>query len=268
MVKNINMNNGLPLAEPPVHAPSKYAIEAVDLVKNYGEVRALRAITVRVAIGETVALIGPNGAGKSSFVEILMGLRKADAGRVNVLGHDVVSHPRAHVSQIGVQLQESRLFEKLTVREYFNFFAQLYPKHVDLGSLYRRMALTEHADVRIGKLSGGQKQRVALALALINDPELVILDEPTVGLDPIIRREFWTLIQELKADGKTILFTTHYMEEAEALADRVLMIADGRLVASGSVQQVIAEAKVQVATLDEAYAYYATQGALIKEAAL
>ena len=242
--------------------PATPALEVRDLVKSYGNVRALRGLTVSVERGQTVALIGPNGAGKSSFVEILMGLRHADSGSVHVLGHDVVRDPRGHVARIGVQLQETRLFKLLSVREYFKFFAKLYPKHVPLDALAEEFALTEIIDTRVGKLSGGQKQRVALALALINDPELVILDEPTVGLDPIVRREFWELIRRLGQRGKTVLFTTHYMDEAQALADAVLMISNGRLVAAGSARQLIERAPEGSVTLDDAYGHFARAAAL------
>lgn len=238
------------------------AIDVRGLVKTYGSKTALRGISLQIPAGSTVALIGPNGAGKSSFVEILMGLRTADAGQVHVLGHDVVRDPRGHVARIGVQLQEANLFRLLTIREYFAFFAKLYPRHVDLAQLADEFALTEMLDTRVSKLSGGQKQRVSLALALINDPELVILDEPTVGLDPIVRREFWELIRNQARRGRTVLFTTHYMDEASALADQVLMISAGRLVASGSAQQLIARSGTGSTTLDDAYEHFARQGAL------
>ncbi|MDT8999850.1 ABC transporter ATP-binding protein [Paucibacter sp. APW11] len=233
------------------------AIAVRGVVKSYDDVRALRGISVEIRRGDTVALIGPNGAGKSTFVEILMGLRRPDAGEVHVLGHDVLANPKAHVDRIGVQLQESRLFPKLSVREYFNFFSQVFPRHVDIAALCERMSLTPCFDKRIGELSGGQRQRVALALALINDPDIVILDEPTVGLDPIVRREFWRLIRQLGDEGKTVLFTTHYMDEAQALADTVLMISNGRLVAQGSAQHIIDTA--HSGNLDDAYTHFATQ---------
>jgi ABC-2 type transport system ATP-binding protein len=236
-------------------AAQTLAVDVRGLVKTYGPKVALSNLTLSIEAGHTVALIGPNGAGKSSFVEILMGLRNASAGSVEVLSHNVVGNPRGHVARIGVQLQESRLFKLLTIREYFAFFAKLYPKHVDLAQLAHDFALDAIQDTRVGDLSGGQKQRVALALALINDPELVILDEPTVGLDPIVRQEFWGLIRAQKRQGRTVLFTTHYMDEARALADRVLMIAGGKLVAQGRAEELITQAGV--ATLDEAYAHFA-----------
>jgi ABC-2 type transport system ATP-binding protein len=245
------------VAAQPNTADTGPAIDVRELTKNYGPTRALRGLTVQVERGQTVALIGPNGAGKSSFVEIVMGLRQPDGGSVQVLGHDVVANPRAHVHRIGVQLQESRLFPRLKVREYFEFFRGLYPRHVDIAALCEEMALATLLDKRVAELSGGQRQRVALALALINDPEMVILDEPTVGLDPIVRREFWELIRRQRDAGKTVLFTTHYMDEAQALASSVLMISEGQLVAQGSAQQIIAAAGV--GTLDEAYSHFARQ---------
>ena len=236
------------------------AVEVRGLTKSYGGKPALRGLDLRIESGSTVALIGPNGAGKSTFVEILMGLRLPDAGQVNVLGHDVLKNPRGHLARIGVQLQDANLFKLLTVREYLDFFARLYPTHADLDNLAREFALTELLDVRVGKLSGGQRQRVALALALVNDPELVILDEPTTGLDPIARREFWALIRRQSQRGRTVLFTTHYMDEAKELADQVLMISAGRLVAEGSADQLIARAGS--ANLDDAYAHFAQTDAL------
>ena len=236
------------------------AVEVRALFKSYDGKPALRGLDLRIDAGTTVALIGPNGAGKSSFVEILMGLRLPDSGQVQVLGHDVLKDPRGHLARIGVQLQDANLFKLLTVREYLDFFARLYPTHADLDQLAEEFALTGMLDKRVSKLSGGQKQRVALALALVNDPELVILDEPTTGLDPIARREFWTLIRRQSRRGRTVLFTTHYMDEARELADRVLMISAGRLVAAGTADQLIERAGS--ATLDDAYAHFAQTDAL------
>ena len=250
----------LPLpASSPVLQPAP-AVEVRALFKSYDGKPALRGLDLRIDAGTTVALIGPNGAGKSSFVEILMGLRLPDSGQVHVLGHDVLKDPRGHLARIGVQLQDANLFKLLTVREYLHFFARLYPVHADLDQLAEEFALTDMLDKRVSKLSGGQKQRVALALALVNDPELVILDEPTTGLDPIARREFWALIRRQSRRGRTVLFTTHYMDEARKLADRVLMISAGRLVASGTADQLIERAGS--ATLDDAYAHFAQTDAL------
>ena len=255
----------LPVSHPTTPAPSHAllpdaAVDVRGLFKSYDGKPALRGLDVRIDAGTTVALIGPNGAGKSSFVEILMGLRLPDRGLVHVLGHDVLKDPRSHLARIGVQLQDANLFKLLTVREYLSFFARLYPTHADLGQLATEFALDDMLDKRVSKLSGGQKQRVALALALVNDPEFVILDEPTTGLDPIARREFWELIRRQSQRGRTVLFTTHYMDEAQALADKVLMISAGRVVAEGTPRQLIERAGSS--TLDDAYAHFAQTDAL------
>lgn len=238
--------------------------QVVDVHKAYGKNIALDGLTLDVPADRTIALIGPNGAGKTTFLEILLGLRKPDSGSVYVLGHDVVEDPQAHVDRIGVQLQETRLFAKVTAREYFRFFAELYSRSLPIEELARTLALEALIDIPLGKLSGGQRQRAALALALINDPEFVILDEPTVGLDPIARQEFWTLIRRLRSDGRTLLFSTHYMEEAEALADELIMISSGHLIASGSPREVVCQAAPYgCKNLDEAYRHFA--GALDKD---
>jgi len=246
-----------------MHLPRKHnepeqrqnlAISASGIVKAYGKKLALRAVDLEVGRGASVAIIGPNGAGKSTLVEILMGLRRPDEGRVEVLGQDIVRFPRAHVDKIGVQLQETRLFEKVSARSYIEFFRKLYSEALSTDILAKRFDLGEFLDVPIGRLSGGQRQRIALALAILNDPELVILDEPTVGLDPLARRDFWRLIGSLRSEGKTLLFTTHYMEEAEALADRIVMIASGRVVANGSATDIVRSASDRGASdLNSAY---------------
>jgi ABC-2 type transport system ATP-binding protein len=236
-------------------------IEAHALMKSYGETKALAGVTLSVQRGRTVALIGPNGAGKSTLVEIFMGLRRPDSGTVRVLGIDIVRHPRAHVAQLGVQLQESRLFAKLRVREYLEFFADLYGRPLAIGAVAESLGLQTFLEKRIIDISGGQRQRVALALAIINDPTILILDEPTVGLDPITRREFWKLIRQLQGAGKTVLFTTHYMEEAQALATEILMISHGRIVAHGTSQEIVDAARChgEAASLDDAYALFSNE---------
>lgn len=229
-----------------------------DVHKAYGQNVALDGLSLDLPADKTIALIGPNGAGKTTFLEILLGLRRPDRGRVSVLGHDVVEDPQSHVDRIGVQLQETRLFAKVTAREYFRFFAGLYSRSIPIGELTATLGLESLIDTPLSKLSGGQRQRVALALALINDPELVILDEPTVGLDPIARQEFWSLIRRLRSDGRTLLFSTHYMEEADALADTLVMISNGHLIASGSPRDVVSQAEpFGCRTLDEAYRHFA-----------
>ena len=248
-----------PALEPELESPP--VIEVQGLNKAYGDIRALRDVGFRIAGRRSVALIGPNGAGKSTLIETLMGLRRPDSGSVRVLGVDVCANPRGHVERLGVQLQESRLFPRLTPREYLQFFARLYQHSLPFEVICEELDLHPLLDRRIGQLSGGQRQRVALALAILNDPALVILDEPTVGLDPITRREFWELIQRLRGRGKTILFSTHYMEEAQVLADEILMISQGRLVAFGTAPELIAAARRlgDASTLDDAYALFAKQ---------
>jgi len=240
-------------------------IEVSGLSKSYGPVQALKNVSFRISQQTIVALIGPNGAGKSTLVEILMGLKKPDHGQVRVLGCDVVKNPEGILDDMGVQLQESKLFPRLTAREYFSFFQKLYARSLTTQVLCEQLEIGDILDKPIGKLSGGQRQRIALGLALVNDPHLVVLDEPTVGLDPITRREFWSLIRTLQTAGKSVLFSTHYMEEAQALADQVMMIANGQLVGVGTVSEVINQAGAPASTLEEAYAVLA--GVAMGEAA-
>jgi len=242
-------------------------IEVSGLEKSYGRVHVLKNISFKAFHKTIVALIGPNGSGKSTLVEILMGLRQSGRGKIHMFGCDVVKNPAAILDDIGVQLQESKLFARMTAREYFNFFQKMYARSLTTQTLCEQLEIGDILDKPIGKLSGGQRQRVALGLALVNDPQLVILDEPTVGLDPITRREFWSLIRTLKTAGKTVLFSTHYMEEAQALADQVMMIANGQLVGIGTVGEVIKQAAqaAPVSTLEEAYAVLA--GTVMRDAA-
>lgn len=236
------------------------AVKVRAVSKSYGEVKALKNVSLDIASGKIVALIGPNGAGKSTFVEILMGLRVPESGDVFVLGNDVIARPKGHVKKIGVQLQETKLFLRLTAREYLKFFSRLYDNPLKLSGVADRLQISQILDKPIRNLSGGQRQRVGLALAIINDPDLIILDEPTAGLDPIARREFWALLRSLNADGKTILFSTHYMDEAHELASEIVMIANGEVVAQGTAQQLIAATgDPKAADLDEAYEYYANR---------
>ena len=225
--------------------------------KSYGATCALHDVTFTIKPGQIIALVGPNGAGKSTLVETIMGLRKPDAGSVTVLGYAAPEEAQRYVDRIGVQLQDSRLFNVLSARDYFHFFSRVYTRSISEADLVQRFKLAEFIDKTIQELSGGQRQCVALALAVINDPDLIILDEPTVGLDPIARRQFWDLISALRGEGKTLLFTTHYMEEAEALADHVLMLASGKIIAQGRPEDIIASAEnTSVTTLDAAYSYH------------
>jgi ABC-2 type transport system ATP-binding protein len=210
------------------------AVAVEDLVKSYGGRRAVDGVTFAVARGETFALLGPNGAGKTTTMEILEGYRAADAGSVRVLGLDPQRDGARLRPRLGVMLQEAGLYRTITPREALRLFASYYAAPADPDALLALVGLAEAAGVRYRRLSGGQKQRLALALALVGRPELLFLDEPTAGMDPQARVSTWELIRQLKAAGVTVLLTTHYLEEAERLADRVAIIDEGRLVALGS----------------------------------
>jgi ABC-2 type transport system ATP-binding protein len=207
------------------------AIRVQGLKKSYGENQAVKGIDFEIQTGEVFGLLGPNGAGKTTTVEILEGLRPRTAGDVAVLGFDPDRQRQRLKDRIGVCLQATNLPEKVRVREAMQVFAAFYTRHVDLNKLLQRLQLEEKRDAFYGTLSGGQKQRLALALALINDPQLVFLDEPTTGLDPQVRAEIHSLLEELKGEQRTILMTTHYIEEAERLCDRVAIVDEGRIIA-------------------------------------
>jgi ABC-2 type transport system ATP-binding protein len=210
------------------------AISVSGLRKNYGEVEAVRGIDFEVERGEVFALLGPNGAGKSTTVEILEGHRTKSSGDVSVLGFDPGKSPREFRESIGIVLQETAVEEELTVSEAIAIYGSLYPRHRQTGELVELVGLQEKADARIKTLSGGQRRRLELALGIVGDPELIFLDEPTTGFDPSARRQAWTIIEDLAALGKTILLTTHYMDEAQNLADRVAVISKGVIVAEGA----------------------------------
>jgi ABC-2 type transport system ATP-binding protein len=210
-------------------------IIAVDnLTKRYGDVQALRGVSFSVQEGEVFGLLGPNGAGKTSTVEILEGMRPADGGSATVCGLD----PHASGSQlkelIGAVLQSTALPDKIRVSEALNMFASFYRRHRDTAQLLQRFGLEEKRHAFYSQLSGGQKQRLALAMALVNEPRVVFLDEPTAGLDPQVRREIYTIIEELKTGGTTLLLTTHYIEEAERLCDHVAIVDHGHVIAQGT----------------------------------
>jgi ABC-2 type transport system ATP-binding protein len=207
------------------------AISVQGLKKSYGEVHAVKGIDFEIQPGEVFGLLGPNGAGKTTTVEILEGLRARSGGQVTVLGFDPDRQRQQLKDRIGVCLQATNLPEKIRVHEAMQVFASFYSRHVDLDKLLKRLQLEEKRDAFYSTLSGGQKQRLALALALVNDPQLVFLDEPTTGLDPQVRGEIHKLLEELKAEHRTILMTTHYIEEAERLCDRVAIVDEGRIIA-------------------------------------
>ena len=214
-------------------------IEVRELTKSYDGNVVVDDVSFAVNEGEIFAILGPNGAGKSTTVESIAGLRTPDSGRIEVFGFDPL-RDRSQVRELlGVQLQESRFHDRVKVREVVETFARLYPDPVDASELIERLGLADKADTRYAQLSGGQQQRLSIAVALVGRPRAVILDELTTGLDPQARRETWELVEELRGDGVTVLLVTHFMEEAERLADRLALIDRGRLVALDTPQGLI-----------------------------
>jgi ABC-2 type transport system ATP-binding protein len=210
------------------------AIEIDGLRKVYGDVEAVRGISFSVAPGEVFCLLGPNGAGKTTTTEILEGYRARSAGDVRVMGHDPERGERALRERVGIVLQEAAAQEELTVAEVLTMYGRYYPRRRAVAELLELVGLEGRADVRVKLLSGGQKRRLDLALALVGDPDLLFLDEPTTGFDPSARRHAWSTIKDLCALGKTVFLTTHFMDEAQALADRVAVMVEGRIVALGT----------------------------------
>ena len=219
------------------------AISCTGLKKHYGDVKAVDGLDLEVRAGECFGLLGPNGAGKTTTIEILEGLTPPDAGEVVILGRRWGSQERELRERLGVSLQESRLTEKLTVFETLSLFRSFYVRGRDPEQLMADLSLEEKRDARVGKLSGGQRQRLAVACALAGDPELLFLDEPTTGLDPQSRLQLWERIAAYKEAGRSVLLTTHYMEEAERLCDRVAVVDHGRIIAQGSPAELIAGLK-------------------------
>jgi len=208
-------------------------VEVRGLRKTYGDLEAVRGIDLSVEAGEVFALVGPNGAGKTTTVEILEGYRERTAGEVRVLGHDPARRERALRERIGIVLQSTGVDPYLTVRETVALYAAYYPSSRDVDEVVEVVGLTEKRDARVIKLSGGQQRRLDVAIALAGDPELLFLDEPTTGFDPGARRNAWEIVRNLTGLGKTVLLTTHYMDEAQHLANRVAVIAKGEIVAEG-----------------------------------
>lgn len=211
------------------------AVEITNLVKTYGDRRAVDDLSFKVESGKLTALLGPNGAGKTTTLEIVEGLRRQDSGKVTVLG----MAPKSARARVGVQLQEDSLYSDLSSAETLRFFGRLYGCNVDADALLALVGLEKKGKQTASELSGGQRRRLQLAIALVNDPELIILDEPTTGLDPVTRRETWALISALKSHGKTILLTTHYIEEAEVLSDWVIIIDAGKVVSQGTATELV-----------------------------
>jgi len=217
------------------------AIEVDGLVKRYGTLAAVDGIQFSVPVGSVYSFLGPNGAGKTTTTEILEGLRRRTEGTVRVLGLDPWTEGRALHKRIGVIPQDFRFFEKITPKEAIEYYRALFHTKVDPHVLLEKVELADKANSRFDTLSGGQKQKLGLALALTNDPEICFLDEPTTGLDPHARRAIWAVIRSLKQEGRTVFLTTHYLEEAELLADRVGIIHHGKIIASGSPAEIIAQ---------------------------
>lgn len=220
-------------------ANNSVLVRAENLHKRYGDVRALRGISFEIKKGEVFGLLGPNGAGKTTTIEILEGLRQPDEGSVQVCGLDPTREGAQLKQRIGAQLQATVLPDKIRVEEALRLFASFYTQAASIEILLDRFGLTEKRRAFFESLSGGQKQRLALALALVNNPELVLLDEPTAGLDAQLRRDIYALIEQSRADGRTVLLTTHYIEEAERLCDRVAIIDLGQVVALGTPRELI-----------------------------
>lgn len=218
------------------------AIEVSGLKKSYGAREVLHGVGFRVEAGEVFALLGPNGAGKTTTVEILEGYRDRDEGTVQVLGTDPARAGSDFRARIGIVLQSSAVYPLLSVREILELFAGYYERARDVGEVIELVGLGEKREARVRTLSGGQLRRLDLALALVGDPELIFLDEPTTGFDPAARRQAWETIRDLRALGKSILLTTHYMEEAQTLADRLAILRDGRIVATGSPRELLSGA--------------------------
>jgi ABC-2 type transport system ATP-binding protein len=225
---------------PAASAAGGPAIRVRDLRKTYGDTKAVDGISFEVRAGEVFGLLGPNGAGKTTTVEILEGLRAADGGEALVLGVDASRDPDNLKARIGVALQTASLYPKLTVTEVLDLFRSFYARHgLTTAELIERFDLGEKRNNQTRELSGGQRQRLAVALALVNDPELVFLDEPTTGLDPAARRALWEIVLDLKRQGRTILLTTHYLEEAEILCDRIAIMDHGRILEAGTVKELV-----------------------------
>jgi ABC-2 type transport system ATP-binding protein len=219
---------------------SNAVLRVRDLRKSYKDVRAVAGLNLEVRGGECFGLLGPNGAGKTTTVEICEGLTEPDSGDVEVLGMHWKTDAAQLRQRLGIQLQDTQLSEKLTVHETVRLFRSFFRQGADAADVIARVQLEEKQNARVGDLSGGQKQRLALACALVGDPDFLFLDEPTTGLDPQARRQLWDLIEEFKKSGRTILLTTHYMDEAEHLCDRVAIVDHGKEIALGTPRELIA----------------------------
>ena len=237
-------------------------IVAKDIHKKYDDIVAVNGISFDVRRGEVFGMLGPNGAGKTTTVEILEGMRDADSGEAIISGVNVKDDPTAVKAMIGVQLQQNAFFDKLKLTEIVDLYAKLYLAKVDPVEILSRVGLDHRKNSQYAELSGGQKQRLSIAVALVNDPIVLFLDEPTTGLDPQARRQVWALVKAIQENGATIVLTTHYMEEAEELCDRLAVIEDGQIIALGTPDALIdqlletgfkPEKRVREATLDDVF---------------
>lgn len=227
-------------------------IEVIDLSKSYAELKAVDGVFFEVHEEEVFGILGPNGAGKTTTLEMLEALRPIDSGSATVCGIDVRKQPNKVKQMIGVQLQSTSLFEYLTVSETIDLFASFYKRKVDIKGILEEVSLQDKANAYIPNLSGGQKQRVSVALALVNDPKVVFLDEPTTGLDPQARRHLWDVIERTRNKGKSVVLTTHYMEEAETLCDRLAVLDHGKIIEMGTprelIQKIAGESTIEFAS--------------------
>ena len=219
----------------------KAVIKVDHLRKSYKDIKAVNDISFRVYEGEIFGMLGPNGAGKTTTMEIVEGIRKADSGRVTVLGIDVKKHPRKVKTNIGVQLQTTSLYPRLSVREVMALFASFYPRSASIDKLIKLVDLEDSKKKRCKNLSGGQQQRLSIALALVNNPKVLFLDEPTSGLDPQSRHNIWSMIEYVRSRGKSVFITTHYMEEAQRLCDRVAIIDYGKIIATDKPDKLVSQ---------------------------
>ncbi len=215
-------------------------IQVKNLKKSYGDFEAVKGVSFEVEKGEVFGILGPNGAGKTTTLEMMEGLRPISEGTILINGIDVKVDPYGNKGQIGVQLQSSSFFDKLSLVEILHLFSNLYDQNKDPMTLLEEVGLTEKSKSKVKELSGGQKQRFSIAAALVNDPIVLFLDEPTTGLDPQARRNLWELVQQVQKSGKTVIITTHYMDEAEELCDRIAIMDEGKIVALDTPKKLIA----------------------------